>query len=190
MFRPQLFLSFDKVILCLARECITIVRCVAYIYEFFMTLTFYLNIKIIFSPWIWVWQDVFALWHRHTKFWHMGISPWDSMFCMTLTFDLYVGGGSILSEFYSQFLSCIILKSDFRFFYIAITIGTVTNCDTKWTLTWLNPLCGQGDRGRLQCLYCSSCLYLHPRSYQSYLIQLKAPPPFFFLVWYPCGFQI
>ena len=25
---------------------------------------------------------------------------------MTLTFDLYVGGGGILSEFYSQFLSC------------------------------------------------------------------------------------
>ena len=52
---------------------------------------------------------------------------------MTLTFDLYVGGGSILSEFYSQFLSCIILKSDFHkndFFYIAITIGTVTNFDT------------------------------------------------------------
>ena len=26
--------------------------------------------------------------------------------CMTLTFDLYVGGGGFLSEFYSQFLSC------------------------------------------------------------------------------------
>ena len=25
---------------------------------------------------------------------------------MTLTFDLYVGGGGILSEFYSQFLFC------------------------------------------------------------------------------------
>ena len=25
---------------------------------------------------------------------------------MTLTFDIYVGGGGILREFYSQFLSC------------------------------------------------------------------------------------
>ena len=28
---------------------------------------------------------------------------------MTLTFDLYMGGGVILSEFYSQFLSCLLL---------------------------------------------------------------------------------
>ena len=38
------FLSFDKVILCLARECITMVQCVTYIYDLD------LNIKIIFSP--------------------------------------------------------------------------------------------------------------------------------------------
>ena len=37
--------------------------------------------KIIFSPWVWVWQDVFALWHRHTKYWHMGVSPWDNKLC-------------------------------------------------------------------------------------------------------------
>ena len=89
------YLSFDIVIL----ECITMVRCVTYmyIYELCMTLTDDLNIRIIFSPWIW--QDVFSLWHRHTKFWHMGISPGDNMLCpfldlsMTLTFDLYVGSG-------------------------------------------------------------------------------------------------
>ena len=51
----------------------------------FMTLTFDLNIKVIFSQWIWVWQDVFALWHRHTKFLHMCVSPWDNMFCTFLT---------------------------------------------------------------------------------------------------------
>ena len=105
------FLSFDIVILCLARECIPMIRCVAYIYELCMTLTFDLNIKIIFPPWIWVWQDVFALWHS-TKVWHMGVSPWDNVVYildlnMTLTFDLYVDGGGILSEFYSQFLSCL-----------------------------------------------------------------------------------
>ena len=46
------FLSFDIVILCLARECITMIRCVEYIHELCMTLTFDLNIKIIFLPWI------------------------------------------------------------------------------------------------------------------------------------------
>ena len=105
------FLSFDIVILCLARECIPMIRCVAYIHELCMTLTFDLNIKIIFPPWIWVWQDVFALWHS-TIVWHMGVSPWDNVVYildlnMTLTFDLYVDGGGILSEFYSQFLSCL-----------------------------------------------------------------------------------
>ena len=43
------FLSFDIVILCLAGECITMVQCVAYIHELCMTLTFDLNIKIIFT---------------------------------------------------------------------------------------------------------------------------------------------
>ena len=40
---------------------------------------------IIFSPWIWVWQNVFNLWHRHTKFWHLRVSPWNNMFCTFLT---------------------------------------------------------------------------------------------------------
>ena len=40
------FLSFDIVILCLARECITMVRCVAYIHELCTILTFDININI------------------------------------------------------------------------------------------------------------------------------------------------
>ena len=55
---------------------------------------------------------VFALWHRHPKFWHIGVSPWDNMLCAFLTFVwpwpltyMWVVGG-ILSEFFSQFLSC------------------------------------------------------------------------------------
>ena len=101
------FLSFDIAILCLARECITMVQRLAYIHELCMTLTFNLNIKILFSPLIWVWKDIFALWHRQTKFWHMRQHLMYILdLSMTLTFDLYVGGGDILSEFYSQFLSC------------------------------------------------------------------------------------
>ena len=41
--------------------------------------------KLYISPWIWVWQNVFALWHRHTEFWYMGVSPWDIMLCTFLT---------------------------------------------------------------------------------------------------------
>ena len=104
------FLSHDIVILCLAREFITIIRRVAYIHE--LCMTFDMNIKIIFSPWIWIWQDVFALWHRHTKFWHMAVSPWDNTLCTfltlvwpwTLTFKWVAE--DILGEFYLQFLSC------------------------------------------------------------------------------------
>ena len=79
------FLSFDIIILCFALECITMVWCVACIHELCMTLTFDLNIKNIFSPWVWVWENVFALRHRHTKFWHMDVSPWDNMLCTFLT---------------------------------------------------------------------------------------------------------
>ena len=60
---------------------ITMVRCVTYSHELCMTLTFDLNIKIIFSQWIWIWQDVFALWHRLTKFLHMDVSPLDDVSC-------------------------------------------------------------------------------------------------------------
>ena len=80
------FFWFDIGLPYLAYGCITMRRCVAYIHELFMTLTFDLNIKIIFSPQIWVWLNVSAFWHRHTKFWHMGVSPWDNMLCKFLTF--------------------------------------------------------------------------------------------------------
>ena len=42
------FLSFDIMILSLAHECITIVQCVASIHDLCMTMTFDLNIKIIY----------------------------------------------------------------------------------------------------------------------------------------------
>ena len=46
----EVFLQLPVVILCLACECNTMVLYVAYIHELCMTLTFDLNIKIIFSP--------------------------------------------------------------------------------------------------------------------------------------------
>ena len=54
---------------------------------------------IIFSPWIWVWQDR-LLFDRDIP-----NLAWDKMLCTFLTFDLYVGGGGILSEYmyYSVF---------------------------------------------------------------------------------------
>ena len=114
VFRPQLFLSFDVVILCLARECITMVGCVVYIHELYMTLTFDLNIKITFSRWIW--QDVFALWHKHTKFWHMGVSPRDNMLCTFLTLVwlwpltyMWVAGVSLVSFFLTVFILLIFI---------------------------------------------------------------------------------
>ena len=75
------FLSFDKVILCLARGCITMVRCFAYIHELYMTLTFDLNINILFSHEFESGKNIFARWHRRTKFWHMRLSPSDYMLC-------------------------------------------------------------------------------------------------------------
>ena len=75
----------------------------------FMSLTFDLNIKIIFSPW--VWQNVFALWHRHTKFWQMGVSPWDNMLCTFFTLVwpwpltyMWVAGVSLVSFTHSFYL--------------------------------------------------------------------------------------
>ena len=106
------FLSFDIVILCLARECITMVRCVAYIHEFCMTLTFDLNIKIIFyhgfeSGKMFLLFDIgipnFGKWVCHHQKQHV---VYILDLSMTLTFDLYVGGAVIRSEFYSQVLSC------------------------------------------------------------------------------------
>ena len=41
------------------------------------------------------------------NFWHMGVSPLYKIFCTFLTFDLYVGGGGILGEYYSKFSFCL-----------------------------------------------------------------------------------
>ena len=106
------FLPLDIVILCLTRECITMARCVAYIHELCMTLIFYLNIKIIFSTWIWFWQDVFALWKRHTKFWHMGVSP-----CFTLVWTcpliyMWVAGVFLVSFTHWFFFYLVFFSSE------------------------------------------------------------------------------
>ena len=83
--RTTAFLSFDIVILWLARECITMVQCVAYIPDRCMTLTFDLNIKICIFTIFKSGKIVFALWHRHTKICYMGVLPWDNMSCTFLT---------------------------------------------------------------------------------------------------------
>ena len=106
------FLSFDIGILCLAHECITMV-----LFE----LTFMASVwpwsltsvsKLYFHHEIVSGKIVFALWHRHTKFWHLGVSPWD-MLCTFLTFvwpgpltNMWVARG-FLNEYYSQLLSCL-----------------------------------------------------------------------------------
>ena len=95
----------------LVQECITIGWCVKYICDLCMTLTFGLNMRIMFTPWI-------LLWRRPSLLFAIGIPNLTQRciimrqyvyiydLCMTLTFDLYVVTGGILSEFYSQFLSC------------------------------------------------------------------------------------
>ena len=83
------FFSFEIVILCLARECITMVRCVAYIYELWINLTLTSIYK--FSPWIWVWQDIIGV----TNFGMTLGWPWP------LTYMLLARG--ILTEFHSLF---------------------------------------------------------------------------------------
>ena len=80
--RATTFLSFDKVIPYLVHQCITMVRCVTYIQNLCMTLTFGLNIKIIFSPWmylfvvfrfllIWRYQHYRCMKDCNCKFWPM-----------------------------------------------------------------------------------------------------------------------
>ena len=111
------FLSFDIVILCFARECITMVRCVVYIHELFITMAFDLNIKIILSPWIWVWH-----WHRHTKFWHMHVSPWYKNLCTFLSWVwpwpltyMWVSRVSLVSFTYSFYL---VIKMNMHYFLL------------------------------------------------------------------------
>ena len=132
-----------------------------------MTLTFDLNIKIIFSPWIWVWQNVFALWHRHTKFWHIGVSPWDNMLSTFLTLVwplIYMwGAGGILSEFYSQFLSCLFLLHFVGTKFCGIwKLQLYFDCSDSlnrqflkryiWILFWIQPLRLEGHRKILTSL--------------------------------------
>ena len=76
-------LFFDIVILYLASQCITIGQCVTGINDICMTLTFGLNITIIFSPWIFVWARSSLFFDIDIP--NFGLSQWDSMctFCMT-----------------------------------------------------------------------------------------------------------
>ena len=70
-------------------------------------------------------ESVFALWHRHTKFWPMGVSPWDNMLCTFLTLVstwpltcMWVTGLSLVS--FTQFLSCL------SFFELLIKTRAIT----------------------------------------------------------------
>ena len=58
--RVTAYLSFDIVIPCLACGC-TIGQCFTCIHDLCLTLTFGLNTKLIFSPWICVWARSFLL---------------------------------------------------------------------------------------------------------------------------------
>ena len=130
-----------------------------------------LNIKITFSQWL------CSLTNRHTKFWHTGVSPWGNMLYTFLTFVwpwpltyMWVAG-CILSEFYSQFLSCFsltvrtfssLLSRSIRFCHLTynikcnllfITVSRVLfliSCImkqsnsfpvTEWTVACFNHLC-------------------------------------------------
>ena len=99
------FLSLDKVILCLAQECITMVWSVAYIYDLdlwpeYQSYIFTMNLSLARSSLLF---DIPAgipnfgilMYHNETTCCEI---------CMTLTF-MWVAG-SMFSEFYSQFLSC------------------------------------------------------------------------------------
>ena len=82
---PHLLLSFGIVILCYACGCITMVRCVTYSHENSVWPWPLASIsKLYFHNEFWIWQDVFALWHRHTKLLHMGVLPWDMCTFSTL----------------------------------------------------------------------------------------------------------
>ena len=113
MCHMGLLLSFDIVIPCLAHECLIMGQCVTYIHDICMTLTFDLNINIIFSPCICVSARSSKLlfdtgiqnlvhgcitMREHVVFIHN--------LCMTLMFDLKVdisaGEGGILSKFNLQ----------------------------------------------------------------------------------------
>ena len=105
------FLSFEIGIQCLIHECFILGWCVTCIYNLYdldlspryQNYIFFMNLclgKIVFALW---WEipnlaHVFITMRQYVVYIHD--------LCMTLTFDLYVGSGGILSDFYSQFLSC------------------------------------------------------------------------------------
>ena len=119
------FLPFGiLVILCLERECITIVWCVAYLHDICMTLTFDLKINIIFSPWIWVWQDSLLL---DIGKLNLGIWVYHHETNFMYTFDLWPVCGwqeiSLVSISHIFYLVCLdllghILEKLFKAFYI------------------------------------------------------------------------
>ena len=77
------FLSLDIIILCLAR--ITMVQYVTYIHELCyepLTLISELYFHHEFES-----NKMSFFWHRHTKFWHMGVSPWVK--CYSHSWPLY-----------------------------------------------------------------------------------------------------
>ena len=103
------FLSFDTVTLCFASECITMVQCVGYIHYLSMTLTWIS--KLNFHQEFESGKILFVPWQKHTKFWHMGVSPWDNILCTFLTLVwpflltyMWVAGVSIVSSTHSFYL--------------------------------------------------------------------------------------
>ena len=107
------FLSFDipVVILCFATDCITMVRCVAYIRDLIMTLTFGINIRMIFLPWLWIWQDHLCPLNQAYQLLAYGCITLRQHvvdildLCMTMIFDLY-GWRGVSFVCFTQFLSC------------------------------------------------------------------------------------
>ena len=118
-----------------------------YIHDPDMTLTFDLNIKIVFSQWIWIWQDVFVLWHRHTKFLHMGVSPWD-MLCSLSTlvwlwpfilFEIKGGTPNIFIGEQLGFGVCVAKYSNGISFGI-MKFGDYERCSEDFTMFFHNKL--------------------------------------------------
>ena len=126
--RPMTSLCFNIGILHLSHGSITMRACVAFIHDPNMSCpSFMILICLVLWP-----QGlnytvynmilcslflsdkiVFALGHRHTKVWHMGVLSLDNMLCTFLPFwhwhlTYRWVTGNILSEFYSQFLSWFI----------------------------------------------------------------------------------
>ena len=87
VFRSHVFMSFDIVMLCLAREWVyhhsTMWRAYSRpVWPWTLTLI----LKLYFHREFESGKIVFALRHRHTKFWNMVILAWNNMLCTHLTF--------------------------------------------------------------------------------------------------------